>query len=150
MTKLKPTAIYIKYIGSLFLKHLIYSVLFIFLLCAIAHFIPEKSIGFYIISTLCVSAATIIIVLWKIDASFKDLNDSLLFFYASYLAINKIISPNDTFLKVPNNVSFSELFYGSNKIEYLNLLVLFLVAICTIGKAIIAYRTFKSTYIEKL
>ncbi|HFL5348547.1 TPA: hypothetical protein ACG36Y_005189, partial [Escherichia coli] len=60
-----------------------------------------------------------------------------------------ILVPNDTYLKLPVNVSFQDLWNGDNKIEYFNLLVLFLVAICTLGKAIIAYRTFKSKYKEK-
>ena len=149
MINVKQSALNLKYVCSFFLKNLIYSVFFLLILCTISYLIPEKTIGFYIISTCCILAALLIVVLWKLDESFKELNDCLLFFYAAYLALNKILVPNDTYLKLPVNVSFQDLWNGDNKIEYFNLLVLFLVAICTLAKAIIAYRTFKSKYKEK-
>ncbi|WP_373171323.1 hypothetical protein [Klebsiella sp. Q11] len=135
--------------GNYFIKQALYSIISIIILCLIGQVIPEKPATFYVFTTFIVAIAMLILVLWKIDESFKDLNDSLLFFYASYLAINKILFPNETFLEVPLNVSFSDFWYASNKIEYLNLFILFLIAICTTAKAIIAYRTFKTRYINK-
>lgn len=108
-------------------------------------FAPSTSIWFILMSLPCAFGGYFIYRLWKVNDSYKNLNDFLLYIYASYIVVNKLLQVN-TDLHIPVNVSFEDFINTPNKVEYLNLFVFLFIAICTFGKTFISYASFLRDY----
>ncbi|WP_210514650.1 hypothetical protein [Pantoea ananatis] len=106
----------------------------------------EGSIYFWSMSPPVFLGGFFIYKLWSKHDYYKHLNDALLYVYATYIAIQKILSPSASLLEVPLNVSFQEFWNGDNRYEYYNLMIIFLIATCTVGKAFISYFSFLNDY----
>lgn len=125
---------------------------FIFFICnVIFSLFVENVEQTYLIYIPCLVSAYLIYILWiKFNDAYRSLNDTILFLYATYLAFDKIIHPNTPFINIPINVSLKTMFSSITDMQsHINLIVLFLIAICSMAKAMITYKTFSSDYKKK-
>lgn len=121
----------------------IIGLLFIWLL---SYIFTEGGIYFWSMLSPCFLGGFFIYKLWDKHDYYKHLNDALLYVYATYIAIQKILSPSASLLQVPLNVSFQDFMNTDNRNEYYNLMIIFLIASCTVGKAFISFFSFLNDY----
>lgn len=131
--------------------YLICSVFILFIFNVVFSLFVENVEQTYLIYIPSLVSAYLIYILWiKFNDAYRSLNDTVLFLYTTYLAFDKIIHPNSPFIQIPINVSLKTMFSSVKDMQsHINLIILFLIAICSMAKAMITYKTFSSDYKKK-
>ncbi|WP_426617266.1 hypothetical protein [Raoultella sp. R2A007] len=136
------------FIFEVLLLNLIYASTFIISLWVISFFSSSQPYLFILI-VYFIFLSLLIVKLWRINDAYKHLNDFCLFAYATYIAASKLLPGKNNEFPLPINITWHEFWNADNYFEYINLIVLIFIAICTTAKTIIAYLSFKIDYNKK-
>ncbi|EBE4782476.1 hypothetical protein LD669_17190 [Salmonella enterica] len=146
--RLRSRISFLCFIFEVLLLNLIYASTFIISLWVISLFSSHQPYLFILI-VYFIFLSLLIVKLWRINDAYKHLNDFCLFAYATYIAVSKLLPGINNDFPLPTNITWHELWNADNYFEYINLIVLIFIAICTTAKTIIAYLSFKIDYNKK-